>query len=781
MANKFNPIITIAIMVSVVGVCFSGIVQADVIYVDAGAVGENNGESWTDARNFLQDALAAALIGDEIRVAQGIYKPDQGDDVTAGDRTTTFQLISGVAIQGGYAGVSETNPDDRDVELYETILSGDLAGDDGDNFANNVENSYHIVTGSGTDSTAVLDGVTITAGNANGTDLYGDGSGMYNDQGSPTLKDCTFRENYASSGGGGGIYNTNSSPTLTNCTFTDNEGWGMANYDSSSPTLTACNFTGSVRGMHNNNSSPTLADCTFTGNNCGMYNLESTPTLTNCTFNGNSPIFSGNGAGMYNQNANPVLTDCTFTANSANYGAAMFNEYANPVLIDCDFGSNSANYGGAVYNTNSQPTLTNCTFTENSSQNHSGAIRNYKSNAVINNCTFSVNSAGTDGGAISNSQSSPAITDCTFTANDAHSHGGAIFNTSSTPTLAGCIFSDNTAFSGAGVENENSNTIITDCTFISNSTDEYGAGINNNGSSPLITNCIFVGNTANDFGGGAVCNWSSSPTIRNCLFNENVSIEEGGAIMNNQSSLILFNCTFVDNASGRGGNAVGFYSYLNDPPSSMQATNCIFRDGGGEIWKNEDTDISITYSDIQGGWAGIGNIDADPMFVDVAVDDYRLQPGSPCIDVGDPDYAALPNETDLDGNPRVVNGRIDMGTYERSSSISLDVGISPDTINLKSQGKYITALLTFSEGANVADVDVGSIRLQEQIQPLDWVWFDEEENMLMVRFNREDVQAVLSVGNNVDVKITGSFNDGTPFEGTGVVKVINKGGGKKPK
>jgi len=778
MDNKSTRIITIVLLVSVVAVCFSGTVQADVIYVDADAAGANNGETWTDAHNHLQDALAAAVTGDEIRIAQGTYKPDQGAGATAGDRTAAFQLISGVILQGGYAGSGEPNPDDRNVELYETILSGDLTGNDGDNFANNGENSYHVVTGSSTDATAVIEGVTITAGNANGADVYGDGSGMYNNLGSPTLKDCTFSRNWASTGGGGGIYDTNSSPMLTNCTFTGNWGWGMANYDGSSPTLTACNFTGSVRGMHNNNSSPTLADCTFTNNNNGVYNIESTPTLTNCTFNGNSYSF-GNGAGMYNQNANPVLTDCTFTANSANYGAAVFNEYANPVLIKCNFGSNSANYGGAIYNSNSQPTLTNCTFTANSAKYHSGAIRNFKSNAVLNNCTFNFNTAGTDGGAIASSQSSPALTDCTFTENDAINCGGAIFNTSGTPTLTGCIFSENNAFSGAGVENQISNAIITGCTFTLNSAVEYGAAVNNRECSPQITRCMFLRNMANDFGGGAVCNWSSSPTIRNCLFSQNYSSQFGGAVMNNVSSLILFNCTFSQNSGA--GSAVAFFSYLNDQPSTMQATNCIFWDSGEEIWKNEETNISITYSDIQAGWAGVGNINADPLFVNVAIDDYRLQPGSPCIDAGDPDYAALPNETDLNGNPRVVNGRIDMGAYEISASISVEVGISPDTINLKSQGKYITVLLTFSEGCDVTDVDVGSIRLQDQIQPLDWVWLDEETREVMVRFDREDVQTVLSVGNNVDVKITGSFNDGTPFHGTGVVTVINKGGGKSSK
>jgi hypothetical protein len=255
MANKSRPFIATTILLSVVAVCFSGIVQADIIYVDVDAAGANDGSSWTDAYNYLQDAIAAVITGDEIRIAQGIYKPDKGAAVTAGDRTATFQLISGVTVQGGYAGFGEQNPDARDIGLYETILSGDLAGDDGVNFSNNGENSYHVVTGSGTDATGVLDGVTITAGNANGADIYGDGSGMYNDKGSPTLKDCTFSDNWASSGGG--IYDVNSNPTLTGCAFTGNLSEAVHNLNSS-PTLNNCTFNSNFRAMQNTSSSPIL-------------------------------------------------------------------------------------------------------------------------------------------------------------------------------------------------------------------------------------------------------------------------------------------------------------------------------------------------------------------------------------------------------------------------------------------------------------------------------------------------------------------------------------------
>jgi hypothetical protein len=98
------------------------------IYVDDDATGNNDGSSWTDAFNFLQDALAIAYSGDEIWVAQGIYKPDQGASITPGDREATFQLKNRLTLKGGYVGFGHPNHNARDIELYETILSGDLDG-----------------------------------------------------------------------------------------------------------------------------------------------------------------------------------------------------------------------------------------------------------------------------------------------------------------------------------------------------------------------------------------------------------------------------------------------------------------------------------------------------------------------------------------------------------------------------------------------------------------------------------------------------------------------------
>ncbi|UCF15111.1 MAG: hypothetical protein JSW59_17015 [Phycisphaerales bacterium] len=293
---------------------------AKTIYVDDDANGANNGTSWTDAYTFLQEALADAAQAEkpvEIRVAQGIYKPNQGlVAIPEFDwRTATFKLINGVTLKGGFTGLGASDPNVRDVEAYETILSGDLNGDDVE-VADPVglweeptrsENSYHVLTGSWIDESAVLDGFLIIGGQADGH-LLDDGP----------FNQYRLRK-------GGGMHNHESSPTLNNCTFNGNSaewGGGMGNYESS----------------------PTLNNCTFSGNwtnktGGGMYNNYSSPTLTNCAFSGNWTI--RNGGGMYNWESSPKLTNCTFAQNSADNGSALACGHvesrfpSNVELINC--------------------------------------------------------------------------------------------------------------------------------------------------------------------------------------------------------------------------------------------------------------------------------------------------------------------------------------------------------------------------------------------------------------------------------------------------------------
>jgi len=308
----------------------AGSSQAKIICVDDNAPGPtHDGSSWPDAYNYLQDALFAAANGDEIWVAQGTYKPDanSADPNGSGDRMTTFQLINGVALKGGYAGFGQPDPNARDFELYETILSGDLNGNDVDvndpcdllTEPTRAENSYHVVTANRTDGE--LDGFTITGGNANGSDpwphINASGGGIYiytTSEKKPKVSNCIFRRNSSIHYGGGMCYisTARGRTELTNCTFIKNwAGAGGGVYDGS--------YGSPIRAL-------ILTNCRFIRNLAtkggGIYIAWSRPTLVNCIFIGNSADFGG--AAAHCDFAIATYSKCTFAANSAQYGKAIY-------------------------------------------------------------------------------------------------------------------------------------------------------------------------------------------------------------------------------------------------------------------------------------------------------------------------------------------------------------------------------------------------------------------------------------------------------------------------
>jgi hypothetical protein len=409
------------------------------IFVDIDAAGANNGTSWENAYNYLQDALIeadSALKPVEIMVAEGIHTPDSNstDPNGSGDRNATFQLKNGVTLKGGYAGHGEPDPDARDINLYETILSGDLDGNDVEvndpcdleNEPTRAENSYHVVTGLEIDANAVLDGFTIIGGNANRYGYEDRGGGMYNYHSNPTLAYCTFLLN-STIGIGGGIYNLDSNPTLVHCTF-------------------SANFAGdSGGGMFNKLSSAILNNCVFSDNSAvfggGIYNQDSSsPILVGCKFTGNSADFLG--GCMFNSGGRPALNDCLFSANSAtDGGGGILNSASSPKLADCSFNGNFSEHGGAILNQGSSPTLVNCTFSGNSATWGGGMLNEMMSNPLVKNCTFNGNSAALGGGMRNNMMSNPLVKNCTLSGN---SHGAISNDMQSGTTLINCILWDNT-------------------------------------------------------------------------------------------------------------------------------------------------------------------------------------------------------------------------------------------------------------------------------------------------------------------------------------------------
>jgi parallel beta-helix repeat protein/predicted outer membrane repeat protein len=305
------------------------------------------------------------------------------------------------------------------------------------------------------------------------------------------------------------------------------------------------------------------------------------------------------------------------------------------------------------------------TITGGNALTSGGGMRNDYSNTTVTNCIFTGNSAGYGGGMCNLGNSSPTVTNCTFSSNKAGSGGGGMYCEHSSPTLTNCTFINNTAGIGGGIYSEfcSPTLTLTNCTFSNNMAVHAGGGIHNSSSSPTVSNCTFSNNTADIEGGGMKNSSISSPTVINCTFTGNKA-DFGGGMNNDVSSPIITNCTFNNNMAVLAGG--GIFNSTSIPT----VTNCILWGNTPDEIYNAGSSPSVTYSDVQGGFLGTGNIDADPFFADVQNEDLRLPDYSPCVDLGNNNAVPGGVTTDLDGNTRIVDGdgdgtdTVDMGAYE---------------------------------------------------------------------------------------------------------------------
>lgn len=401
-------------------------------------------------------AFSIAAAGDEIWIAEGVYKP-----TFTTDQTIFFNLTTSVAIYGGF---DPWNGDDtwaeRNPSTNPTIFSGDVNGDDtqtpiitnASTETNNTSNSYHVMVVQSTAAGSILDGVTITGGYG----YYGCAYGW----------EAQF---------GGGLY-AMGAMTINNVVFSGNESfYGAGLYNTVPVVVTNSSFIGNY--------------ATSTG---GWYN-NGDSTVTNVTFANNVAVYDG--AGLASESGYIQMDHATFTNNNAvNTNGGGFYLVGTATVNDTTFsGNHGKNLGGGMSVWNSSlVTLNRVTFTNNFGPTSGGGLGAYGSTIVLNDVTFSGNSSQ-QGGAI-------------------HAYGG------STWTLNNVLITGNDGYWGGGGITTTAPMTFNNVTLVNNTTYNYGGGLEQ--YAPIsIYNSIIWGNTASLYPGtGNICTFTDGagcvlPTI----------------------------------------------------------------------------------------------------------------------------------------------------------------------------------------------------------------------------------------------------------------------------
>ncbi|MBU1627638.1 right-handed parallel beta-helix repeat-containing protein, partial [bacterium] len=264
-----------------------------------------------------------------------------------------------------------------------------------------------------------------------------------------------------------------------------------------------------------------------------------------------------------------------------------------------------------------------------------GGISCELSSPEITYCTINYNNTNQVGGGISCVWNpSPIITDCEIKGNSSDEWAGGIYCQESSPYIADCTISNNKAkISGGGILCKlNSSPIITGCKIKINDA-EYGGGIYCQESSTQITDCEINKNFVTLSGGGIYCSLNSSALLLNCILMGNSANEYAGGICINKSLVKMINCNVVENKS----NTMGSIVTLGSDGRTTLLNSIIWNNTLKDIYGN----TKITFSLIEGGYEGMGNINVDPMFVTGPRGDYYLsqiessqEENSPCFNAG---------------------------------------------------------------------------------------------------------------------------------------------------
>jgi predicted outer membrane repeat protein len=547
---------------------------AAVLYVDSAAPDGGNGQSWVTAFRHLRDALAVVQHSPpscEIRIAQGVYRPDQGTGVQPGNLDAAFHVPAGTTLSGGYAGGNALAPDARDPDAWPTVLSGDLLATGlppGDHTSHS--HRLLVIEDVSTSLPVQLDGLTLTGAfeaalycqHANGV----------------SVANCRFKRNR------GALWAIFSTVVVSESSIIDSARGIQSYYPERIPVIRA-----------------DMSDLLLSG--CVIKNNDSTTVIIDC------------------QEGSLQMSGCTVSQNRSRSNCFITSD-CEVQLRDCLFDGNQAD--GGSYSPGYFPRPLN-----------GGLFRVSGGQLAVDHCRLTRNRTTGDG-------------------------GGFSLDGNAAAAFSDCHFQDNTAYQGGAVYVEDSSPVFTRCRFDSNST-----------APPTPWGISSAGGAVSSFGG--------SMTFVDSIFNGNATSCFGGALRLDDTAAILVNCVLTGNSAGSGGHAMSGYGQAvlthclvtgNGDPSYPSGeciswgTTSTITAYNSILWNGPLPSLPImsaSYCCIQDEtprdglvYPGAGNIDSLPEFA--LADDFHLTHKSPCIDAGGDDPPGGLPATDLDGNPRILDG-----------------------------------------------------------------------------------------------------------------------------
>jgi predicted outer membrane repeat protein len=724
-----------------------------IVFVDYTKVGD--GSSWANAVTELADALMAAKYNSSITqiwVAKGTYYPKynaaDGSSLACDNtnRDNSFVLVNNVKLYGGFNG-NEAIFTPGNSSTNATFLSGDIGVLNTGN-----DNCHHVLISAGNVGTAEVNTLTINDGyglNVNSQISVNalpvnrqSGAGIHIYASSPKITNCGVFENNAlgaiAGNGGACFVGPSSQPEISRCFFRFNtaglSGGAIFVFSALNTQIIDCSIYNNTAMSNGGGGIYVSANCRATIRNCyfdgcdgnygaGILNsVGSNVSIVKCSFHVNNAIFGG---GIHNNLSNPVIDSCSFGYNDAYNGAGISNYQSNPVIKNCSFSYNDANdRGGAIYsNDHSNASILKCSFNYNSADIGGGLHIEDQSNTNIDSCNFRYNSARI-AGAVHNYSSSQTISNTEFVSNNSTEVGGAIFNVSNfSNTATNCKFLGNvTGIHGGAVSQQGPGlmSLYERCLFDSNrctSTIGVGAAFYSLSTDNEFKDCIFRGNQAE--GESAMRLVNSDSEFSNCLFSGNKSNTNKPVIYFNASDGLFSNCTISGNKMVSGS--------INSVFNGESTCNLIIYNS--IIWSNQGTTagaspinsaaltVTANYSLIEGGFAGTGNINTNPLFLNpvaaasapVVTGNYHIKTCSPAINAGS--NALIPSgiTTDLDSVSRIKFTTVDMGAYEKHLPVPDGSGIvyvdSSNTVNEGNGSSWASAATELADALKAAITD----------------------------------------------------------------------------